>query len=577
MNDANNSQSNLIELASHLTVARINQVFAEAFSSILKKDSTSIELTFKYLLGISSDLDLSIEAVNIDNQITFIDFLLSECALSFTGEEPIFTLNVSCNESNARAYLIQEIQARTDSTFDGIFDSQEITPARLIEIWDAISDCPIIDATDLININSLLCIIDKIQPDPNPIIEIEDALKQRIIKAVQVIQPSYNPSQHQDIQNDIDSKTVAQLFDNIPFKYNRVGVANHAINESRTNFASFPRGDGKQTSSVIGSIGGQFKYSSDILIHEPGKTGSSIFLSECIYFGGQFPMVKRTYNNDDCSQEASQLPSGVDYSVVGWRVCCYSVDNDLIATTTWKDHQGVIGFWSNSSLPIAPHGIISGNRDDNNSNLLRTHINFDQNGIFKLSTSQQEVNTLLYPRFSSTGDLGTIDTGDYILIEQGNGSHGFLIVGWGPIVECREGLNAQTESNEINTTISISKQNNGQEIPYIADFGYGYRFSDTNDPEHNKTGWIQDPRPRPFYASAARIPSLDKSDESTPPDTQNNIDFYEYSLEDYQERQRSIYQAFTTNDNETRPSWQFYKLKSFVAFQFIELYRHSGC
>jgi hypothetical protein len=51
----------------------------------------------------------------------------------------------------------------------------------------------------------------------------------------------------------------------------------------------------------------------------------------------------------------------------------------------------------------------------------------------------------------------------------------------------------------LNNTLGATRSD-ANPIPYIADFCFG-----TDGTSNDGTGWLQDPRPRPFYAAATRV------------------------------------------------------------------------
>jgi hypothetical protein len=82
-----------------------------------------------------------------------------------------------------------------------------------------------------------------------------------------------------------------------------------------------------------------------------------------------------------------------------------------------------------------------------------------------------------------------------------------MVVGWGPLLGTLQGINYA-----LANTLSISRTALDQThvIPYVADF----RFGTKDNPEQgtldsqnqdDRTGWLQDPRPRPFYSTHVRI------------------------------------------------------------------------
>jgi hypothetical protein len=53
----------------------------------------------------------------------------------------------------------------------------------------------------------------------------------------------------------------------------------------------------------------------------------------------------------------------------------------------------------------------------------------------------------------------------------------------------------------LNNTLGATRSESNP-IPYIADFYFG---TDGNPETGDGTGWLQDPRPRPFYTTATRV------------------------------------------------------------------------
>jgi hypothetical protein len=123
--------------------------------------------------------------------------------------------------------------------------------------------------------------------------------------------------------------------------------------------------------------------------------------------------------------------------------------------------------------------------------------------------------------------------------------------------------------NNINATFSLTRIHNGSEVPYVTDFCYGFNGTDT--------GWLQDPRPRPFYCSAARILQLDRDNPATPTVDENH-EYYGFDLTAYTGRlQGGSFQPFTLDDLVTRPQWQFIKINNAITVAFSDLYQHGGC
>jgi len=169
----------------------------------------------------------------------------------------------------------------------------------------------------------------------------------------------------------------------------------------------------------------------------------------------------------------------------------------------------------------------------------------------------------VYTLFASGGTLAELDTGDYVFLS--DESHGFLVVGWGPADECPDALNAQSDLDEPgkpNVYFTIERQVGVQQIPYVVDFCYGY------DGTGNLTGWLQDPRPRPFYCSAGLIaqPTLDRGSSSA------NIEYYGFEIGEYMER---LGQQFAFFGESYKPNWLFYHLDAVPVTSFSEIHHPS--
>jgi hypothetical protein len=325
------------------------------------------------------------------------------------------------------------------------------------------------------------------------------------------------------------------------YPYNRTKAAEYAIIRSRENFVGvneFPSGSGDQTAEVVGSVGGPFTYAPTLLNHTFGFTGSAIFISEALHLGGRLPMVNAIAPAQPCDRLTSD-------AATGWRVCCES-------TLSWAYHVGITNFFSSIA-----NGSFLGNVLYND---LVTYMRFGltQGTSIGGGTWKPEVEvegkSYLYSLFAPQGLLGSINTGDYVFVDQGfNGAHGFLIVGWGVAQNCPTSLNSSSGSD-----FTINRQNNGQEVPYVVDFCYGYTGIDNPaSPENDKTGWLQDPRPRPFYCSAATIDISDTSSQVSP------TDLGVISLADYRDRLRNAFLPFTFKDmngNEFGINWQFFQM-----------------
>ncbi len=352
----------------------------------------------------------------------------------------------------------------------------------------------------------------------------------------------------------------------ITILYDRSGVAEYAIEQSRINFEYFPYGASNVTDHAVarpvdpldiaqGSVGGPFYYASLVNhLSGHGGTGSAVFISESLHLGGGLPMILRSVEDNDC---AVSPPEGYDWQDIGWRMCCNENLESNSATGTWRNHLGIVGFFGTLIATLE-------------ANDLSGLMNFGA-GTF---LDQGAFETFIYNLFTPGETLGDVKTGDYIFLS--NETHGFLIVGWGPAGECPNSLNAQTTDNSPNTQFSVQRilDENGNptnQVPYIVDFCYG--FTGLGNPlephaQDNQTGWLQDPRPRPFYCSAAQMNEaiLDRDTN----DDNANLDYYGFYISDYMQRVRSLLERFTINN--VLPDWLFYHFPDEMTLDFSELH-----
>jgi hypothetical protein len=341
----------------------------------------------------------------------------------------------------------------------------------------------------------------------------------------------------------------------------RAAAANYAITESQANFDTFPTGNGNR---VLGSIaeynvGGTYRY--NVLTHESlvtapeGATGSAFFISETLHLGGCLPMTKA--DNDPNTTRCDLAPGPQEnMGTIGWRVCCEegTTNSPRGSTGPWRTHNRLAEYF-------AAYGgtVFNANTAGITQAELVPYIDFQNGGVWE---SGQSVNgaQYLHNLFKSGGQFGNVKTGDYIILNLGsNGYHGFLIVGWGPARQCKDAINVQIGFDP--TTFSVDRRNDTQEVPYVADFCFGR--------DNIRTGWLQDPRPRPFYSSVATISEAILS---------GNPSAYGYSLPDYFDRFRykpSGFQPFTGN---IPLKWQFIRLPDTVRVLSSKVYRPtSGC
>ncbi len=270
------------------------------------------------------------------------------------------------------------------------------------------------------------------------------------------------------------------------YQYDRSRAAFRASQLSRQNFPGFPQGS--DVSSVVGYVDGvttrlrrdYFSY----LEHVTGQsTGSSIFVSEVLHYGG-IPMTIDPGDNP-VTPQCQNITGG--YTQRGWHPC----PTERNASQNWKDHQGIVQYFT--SLPGG--GLIG--------SVIRAEIEGviwrDGSPGFPLAGTLKtdlDLRNAMINRFAPGGDLASVARGDYIFIIVPEGSHGFIILGWGPVLGTIEGIDYA-----YNNTLGATRSD-ANPIPYVADFCFG---TDGTPGTADGTGWLQDPRPRPFYTTITQV------------------------------------------------------------------------
>jgi predicted outer membrane repeat protein len=289
--------------------------------------------------------------------------------------------------------------------------------------------------------------------------------------------------------------------------YNRIAVRNEAIRIATKNFKAYVSGvegfpqDYADVGDVVGKIevGGVRDYSA-VLTHVSGLTGSAIFASEGIYAGGSgMPMTFRLgadINDLECDSTDDIGSSTGGYDLRGWRYC----PGELAATLTWKSHPGIMDYFT-SVYGIG--GIYLNGLDFDIAtlaDLIDTWTASD--GSLKIGQpGYDDALTALIDTFANS-DLNTLKSGDYMYLPSDPSeepeppdNHGCLIVGWGPVLDVQTGI-----QYALDNPLTVSRDAGpGHLIPYIVDFCFGSNGTDDG------TGWLQDPRPRPFYSAAVLI------------------------------------------------------------------------
>jgi len=354
----------------------------------------------------------------------------------------------------------------------------------------------------------------------------------------------------------------------VPLAYNRILVAEYGITRSRDNFAYFPTDTSDQTGLPVpipsnpiakasGSVGGPYYYPFVNHITGGGGTGSAVFISELLHLGGNFPMIIRSYMGDDCALNPPSTIGGLNWQAIGWRVCCNEDQEYNNATGSWRGHLGIVGFFGTLVDTVLFNDLVGWDDVNNTSTLFQLG-----EGRYVDETAFRAYVTDLF----DDGPLANVETGDYVLLS--NQSHGLLIVGWGDAAEVPDAINATTSSGSPNIQISLHRVldvygNRTPQVPYVVDFCYGYTGSETR--------WLQDPRPRPFYATGASITSLDKEPAI------DNEDFYGFSLSDYEKRLGGQYAPFIASSAPYPLGWKFYHFPNYLTVSASDLYCSHPC
>jgi hypothetical protein len=150
-------------------------------------------------------------------------------------------------------------------------------------------------------------------------------------------------------------------------------------------------------------------------------------------------------------------------------------------------------------------------------------------------------------RFALGGNLASVARGDYLYVE----SHGFIVVGWGPFLGTIDGIDYA-----YNNTLGATRSD-ANPIPYIADFCFG-----TDGSSNDGTGWLQDPRPRPFYTAATQVLQNWLRPDQIPY-------LRKRPVENFSTVPISVFDNFTAVDD----VWQFYKIPDSIALTTLPINR----
>jgi len=218
------------------------------------------------------------------------------------------------------------------------------------------------------------------------------------------------------------------------YQYDRQKAAFRASQLSRQNFHNFPQ---DSAASVIGRVDGNTvrlrrDYSPNLSHITNGPTGSSIFISEVLHYGG-IPMAIEPGDNPDAPDctVADQTTEG-PYTERGWRYC----PPEQWATYTWKFHPAIVTYFA--SLPGG--GLIGSLTTGEIGSVIRLDgvDGFSLAGTLRGDPDNPDATNLvtMKNRFAPGGHLANVARGDYLYIV----SHGFIVVGWGPFKGTIDGI-----------------------------------------------------------------------------------------------------------------------------------------
>jgi hypothetical protein len=306
--------------------------------------------------------------------------------------------------------------------------------------------------------------------------------------------------------------------DTLTFYYDRQTAAEYAIAQSYANntqdFTTIAqnddseRADGSSTGIISVHLSDiPFAYMPLDLAN--GGTFSAMFTSSAIWMGG-FPMV-----NDMTPSTCLGSNNGAD---AGWRYCY----PDLWASFMWRSHENLLGYYidgqtqipldgladqtANPTASLPSNGVITTTGGGQIPNTSGNNGGWgfswkeDLDGLISFIT-QGEIAINMIPALGNWAktQLGLLRQGDYTYInsakpdtdpdagiDNSTPSHGFIVVGWGPIQNCIDSIGNTFSPTSFYPDASSAPANY---VPYLVD------FSGTSQKR------VQHPVPRPFYCS----------------------------------------------------------------------------
>ncbi len=238
------------------------------------------------------------------------------------------------------------------------------------------------------------------------------------------------------------------------FSYSRENAAQAAFNLALN--AKHVSGD------VLNSV--SRAYGSKVVL-EPEN--SAIFMSLALSAGG-FPMVTGPNSETALDTEGSKIG--------GWRATCAS--GKISGNRVWNNHNYASKApYSDNDLIGYIYGTVSSGGDrirgrEPSPFYVVTPVDW----IIKSTNGVKQVDPIGLSSLMQWLPF-TADKGDYVFIDSSPFTHGFMIVGKGPAVQCdSKGLdNPQWSSGSINVTAQpqdyIQVNGNKIDVPYVADWG----------------------------------------------------------------------------------------------------------
>jgi len=372
------------------------------------------------------------------------------------------------------------------------------------------------------------------------------------------------------------------------YPYDREGAAQYVIDKSRENFENnnngvftYPVGTAEDFTLPLG-VGSSFQYS--FLSHTEGSTGSALFISESLYFGGNLKM--RTDDTIPVNCDTNDLSDSNPIWNTLWFICKPAGATNLETTVTWRDHRFLMPYFHETmQVPIltTTGNSIEQRKEDtiffihpDDINLsspssqppsaftqdsLSRYMDFANGGVWE-SGFETDGQNYLYNRFEDKG-LSDLQTGDYMYFNLGSNTsgHGLLIVGWGDAINSPEGLNI------YEGTHNFYKQRRPDTIPYVADFAYGIPVNSDGIPKDtDQVGWLQDIRPRPFYSCLAGISSTQLASQlQNLKNTSNGFD--PQTIVEYEERLRDGIWGIFAFIGGGLPQFQFFRFPDHVVIK----------